>query len=89
MILKYLRINGESSGKEIRDFLEREEIHSGRPAYYLIMGRIHANGLVSKRTKESVIRIKDRKNQIILESYYKITNKGLKMLENTQGFYQL
>ncbi len=82
-ILKYLCIHGKKSGYNIRDYLELSGIHSGKPAYYLLIGRMHTNGLVGKKEKRTIIQ-----GQSILEHEYYITEKGLKMLKDTLKFYR-
>ncbi len=83
-ILKYLYQNGEKSGRQIRNFLEQENIHSGKVAYYLLMGRAHAAGLVNKKERQIIIG-----DQRVIEHTYNITEKGLQMLNETYKFYQL
>ncbi len=83
-ILKYLYLNGTRSGREIRDYLESIGVHSGKPAWYLLVGRMHANNLIGKKEKRIFVL-----DQHVLEYEYYITEKGLKMLKNTLEFYQL
>jgi len=75
-------MNGEASGKHVRNELKRQGVPKSGPSFYQLMARLEDSGFVSGRYDQKVI-----DGQIIKERRYKLCGKGVREWERTRNFY--
>src|SRR5688500_15649914 len=75
-------MDGEQSGRHIRDHLAEADEHKSGPAFYQMMARLEDGGFVKGWYDQKVV-----EGQIIKERRYKIVSAGVRAWENTRDFY--
>jgi DNA-binding PadR family transcriptional regulator len=76
-----LLVNGELSGRNLRDKLDQEGYRKSAPAFYQFMARLEEAGMVDGRYDQKVI-----DGQIIKERIYTITGSGIRAWEEFRDF---
>ena len=81
LILSIL-LNGDRSGRVVRDALETEGAKKSPAAFYQLMARMEEAGHVEGWYEQSVI------DEVpVKQRWYKITGHGITAWENTRAFY--
>jgi hypothetical protein len=75
-------LEGEQSGRYIREKLAEEGVHKTGPAFYQLMARLEDAKLVEGWYDQKVV-----DGQIIKERRYKVTGLGVHAWESTRDFY--
>ena len=74
---------GEQAGRDVRAVLARFRIRNSAPAFYQMMSRLEAAGLVEGWYDQKVI-----DGQLLKERRYRLTRGGQRALAETRSFYQ-
>lgn len=75
-------LEGELSGREVRDRMAGNGVRKTGPAFYQMMARLEDAGLVEGRYDPKVV-----DGQPIKERRYNITGHGIKSWEDVRDFY--
>jgi DNA-binding PadR family transcriptional regulator len=75
-------LDGDRSGRDLRDLLAEEDEHRSGPAFYQMMARMEDAGLVEGWYDSKVI-----DGQHIKERHYRITASGATTFESARQFY--
>jgi hypothetical protein len=75
-------LDGESSGRKIRENLAQQGINKTGPAFYQMMARLEDSGFVQGWYNQKIV-----DGQIIKERQYKITCLGAESWEAVRTFY--
>jgi DNA-binding PadR family transcriptional regulator len=75
-------MDGERSGRELREVLANEGERKSGPAFYQLMARMEDAKLVKGRYDQKVV-----DGQIIKERVYKVTGAGVGAFESVRDFY--
>jgi DNA-binding PadR family transcriptional regulator len=75
-------LNGDEAGYRVREELSKHGVKKSGPAFYQLMARLEADGLVKGRYEYSVI-----EGQPIKERWYKLNAAGRRAWESTSEFY--
>jgi DNA-binding PadR family transcriptional regulator len=75
-------MDGDSSGRRIRERLAEHRVHKTGPAFYQMMARLEDSGFVQGWYNQKIV-----EGQIIKERHYKITSLGIEAWESVRDFY--
>ena len=75
-------MDGEATGREIRENLAEQRVHKTGPAFYQMMARLEDSGFVQGWYNQKIV-----EGQIIKERQYKITSLGIEAWESVRDFY--
>jgi DNA-binding PadR family transcriptional regulator len=75
-------LDNDQAGYRIREELAKHGVKKSGPAFYQLMARLEADGVVKGRYEHSMI-----DNQPIKERWYKLTGAGRRAWEDTSEFY--
>jgi DNA-binding PadR family transcriptional regulator len=75
-------LDGEQTGRHLREKLAEEGVRRSGPAFYQFMARLEDNRLVKGRYEQKVV-----EGQIIKERRYELTAAGVRALEQVRKFY--
>jgi len=75
-------MDGDEAGYRVREDLAKHGVDKSGPAFYQLMARLEADGLVKGRYEYSMI-----ENQPIKERWYKLTGAGRRAWHETSEFY--
>ena len=75
-------LDGERSGRDLRELLEREGHRKSGPAFYQLMARLEDAKLVTGAYKQKVV-----EGQIIKERFYTVTGAGQAAYAAVRDFY--
>ena len=81
LVLQIL-LDGERSGREVRQKLAENGVRKSGPAFYQLMARMEDAGYAKGRYDEQVI-----DGQMIRERRYEITGPGIRVHADTLHFY--
>jgi DNA-binding PadR family transcriptional regulator len=77
-----LLIDGEMSGRELRDRLAAFGERKGFPAFYRLMGRMEEGGSVAGRYET-----REHEDQTTRERFYRATTEGIAAWEEARTFF--
>src|SRR3954451_19839409 len=75
-------LDGERSGREVRERLAEAGERKSGPAFYQFMARLEDAGFVEGWYDQKVV-----DGQIIKERRYRVTGAGSEAFQDTRGFY--
>src|SRR5436190_23860609 len=75
-------LDGEMSGREVRDELAEHDVHKNGPAFYQLMSRLEDEDWVRGWYVEKMV-----EGQRIKERRYEITGGGKRVRSDAQKFY--
>ena len=75
-------LDGERSGRDLRELLGREGHKKSLPAFYQLMARMEDSRMVKGRYEQKIV-----EGQIIKERVYKVTGAGATACDDVRGFY--
>jgi DNA-binding PadR family transcriptional regulator len=81
LVLGALR-SGSRTGRELRHELERFDVRKSGPAFYQLMSRLEASGLVSGDYQQEIV-----ESQIIRERRYELLPGGREAWDENRDFH--
>jgi DNA-binding PadR family transcriptional regulator len=81
LVLGMLRVN-EQPGRVIREALLAYGVRRTAPAFYQLMSRLEAAGLVEGRYEQAIVG-----DQAVTERWYSITTNGTRQWQRAQSFH--
>jgi hypothetical protein len=83
LLLLSALIDGEQTGRVLRDLLAKEKHKKSAPAFYQLMARMEDAKLVKGRYEQKIV-----EGQIIKERVYSITGSGVSAYDQAIEFYR-